>query len=267
MSAASSLARVLGVFEGVTASGLVVASDFDGTLAPIVPRPADARAPEGTVRALRQLSGCLRGVAVISGRDSADLAARLGLPAVRMVGNYGLEWRDGARWEIAPDARKWPERIRAAVQTLERDPRVRTPGVSIEAKALSLSVHFRSAPRPEQEARRLELAVREHGDRQGLTLHPGRRVWELRPAVPMDKGRALAALLDAWRPLAAVYAGDDISDLPAWRVVRHFDGPAVAVGVRSTEVPDAAYADCSLLLASPAEMGRFLTALSARFCR
>ncbi len=250
----------------MAASRLVLASDFDGTLAPIVPEPADARAPEGTVRVLGRLSRCLRGVAVISGRDSADLAARLPLPALMLIGNHGLEWRHSGRWEVAPEARGWPERIQAAARALAEDPRVRAPGVFVEAKALSLAVHFRAAPRPEREAEQLEKVVGEHGARLGLTLFAGRRVWELRPAVTTDKGYALAGLLDAWRPQAAVYAGDDISDQPAWRVVRRFDGPAVAVGVRSTEVPAGTYADCNLLLESPAEMGRFLSALSARFC-
>lgn len=264
-SAVSQVTDALRILRGVPAARLLLATDYDGTLAPIVDEPAKAWPPPFTVRLLERLTERLAAVAVISGRDTAALLERLPIPRLILFGNHGLERRRGPDWEILADARPWRERLNAVADELQRDPALARPGVAVERKALSLSIHYRGAPDPEREGARLRPLVEAHGARYDLQVHAGRRVWELRPPVAADKGRALAALLDEIRPDAAIYIGDDLGDRPAWEALRSFRGIQLAVGVVSPEVPAEAYAVCDLVLDGPHAVQQLLAALAEQF--
>jgi trehalose 6-phosphate phosphatase len=242
-----------------------LAADFDGTLAPIVPDPRDAWPPPLTVSLLDRLCARLRCVAVLSGRDVAALAERLPVAGLTLVGNYGWEYRRGSEEWVLPAAASWREPVREATRALVEDPRLRGQGVLVEGKALSISVHFRTAPEPLPTGLRLQPAVEAVGRRFGLRVHAGRLVWELRPPVDVDKGQALTALLAEQRPAAAIYAGDDLGDRPAWAALRRFGGIPLAVGVASSEAPAELFADCDLLLDGPTELQRFLGLLAEHF--
>jgi len=198
----------------------LLAFDFDGTLAPIVADPDRAVLPD-TTRALLSALAAHRRCAVLSGRALDDLRARLaGLPLVALVGNHGLE--------IAGEPP--PEGLRAGVHAWSAELRERLahlPGVRVEDKGLTLSVHFRGAPAPE----RTEAAIRAVADElQGARVFGGKSVVNVAPDGAPDKGDALAALMAVAPTPGALYVGDDETDESAFALAAELPVLGVRVG-------------------------------------
>ncbi len=195
--------------------------DFDGTLAPIVEDPASARPHDQAVEVLRVLSRRWGRVAVISGRPAAFLVEHLrGSGATRFYGLYGLE-RSGPDGpvETHPDALRWRRAVDEAAEVAEM-----TLGASaVERKGLTLTLHYRSIPERRVAVQGLtnDLAAR-----TGLVAHGGKMSVELRPPVGVDKGRVVRELAGGLR--AAVFAGDDLGDLPAFAEMAALRGAGVA---------------------------------------
>jgi trehalose 6-phosphate phosphatase len=187
-----------------------ILTDFDGTLAPIVDNPASARALVGVPTVLTVLADRFGLVAVISGRPVSFLVERLAPAAgVCLIGLYGLESCaiDGTV-VTSPGADEWRTVVEASVDRLTRSA---PTGVSVEAKGLTATVHWRMAP---ELVGWVVRAVEEESVRTGLVSHSGRMSLELRPPLPVDKGSAVALLAAPFA--AACYFGDDLGDLPAF---------------------------------------------------
>jgi trehalose 6-phosphate phosphatase len=241
-------------------AGALVATDFDGTLAPLVADPQHSRPVAGAVAALTALATRGARIAVITGRD-ARTVLRLGeladVPGIVVAGLYGLEtWTAGALH--TPDTPPAIERLRARLPAVVAEG---DPALWIEDKRLSLVVHARRAADPPAALGTVRDRVEALAAELGLEAHPGSDVLELR--LPgYDKAAALAGLADG-HP-AVLYLGDDLGDLPAFAEVRRLRAAgrdAYCVGVRSsgvTELAGAADAD----LPDPAAAAEFLSALA-----
>jgi trehalose 6-phosphate phosphatase len=186
------------------------AFDFDGTLAPIVARPGDARMPAASRRPWARL--CRRAmVAVLSGRGRADLAARLPTRPTYLIGNHGAEGVPLARRQLP----RWAATCEAWAARLEERRPALPPGVLIERKRYTLSLHYRLAA--DQEAARTRLM------REIAALAPAPRVivghcvLNLLPPGAPTKDRALKSLqaLSGARPV--LFVGDDETDEWAFR--------------------------------------------------
>ncbi|MCB1276814.1 trehalose-phosphatase [Prosthecobacter sp.] len=207
-----------------------IGSDFDGTLAPLQPNANDVRLPDLTRVLLQRLAACPGVVlAFISGRGLADLRRRVDLPGVLYAGNHGLEMTapDGTT-VLAPAPASAGSAVRQ-VQAQLTAALAHLPGVWIEDKHITLSVHYRQAD--EVRHPEVELIVRDvvcsHPD---LEVRPARRIWEVRPAIAWDKGSVLRRFLDesGIPSNAAAFMGDDVSDFDAFRELP--DGWTFAVG-------------------------------------
>lgn len=190
--------------------------DFDGTLAPVVDDPPAAAAAPEVLDLLEQLAERYRRVAVISGRPVAFLADRLP-SSLWLSGLYGLEQRTDAGLALHPVAEAWRGPVATAAADLEALAGRGGPlaGAMVEPKGASLTLHWRTAPRIERAA---QQAASEVAARHGLTVRSAKASAELHPPVAVDKGTAVAALLDGCR--AALFVGDDVGDLPAARALR-----------------------------------------------
>ena len=246
----------------------LLAVDFDGTLAPIVDRPADARPAAGAVDALTELAGRLTACAVISGRP-ADEAVRIGgfaaVPGLEVLGHYGLQrWRDGRLDSPAPSPA-----IGAAREKLAGLLADAPDGVHVEDKTQSLAVHTRPAADPAAALASVEAAVRRTGAELGLEVVPGRFVLELRPP-GVDKGNALQLLLKEHAPSSVVFIGDDLGDLPAFDVIDRERGPQLvgckvaSVDPEAADTPPEVPARADLVLAGPEAVVGWLRALAER---
>jgi trehalose 6-phosphate phosphatase len=206
-----------------------VLTDFDGTLAPIVDDPAAAAPLPGVVDVLRRLAERYAVVGVVSGRPVSYLVEHLG-EALWLSGLYGLETIDQGRRIEAPGSLAWRPVVEQSVDRARAE-----FGEAVEAKGLSLTLHFRTRPE-------LGPAVRAWADveavRSGLVVRPAKASMELHPPVTADKGTVVEA---AAAGLSAVcFLGDDVGDLPA------FDGldrlaqagvHTVKVAVSTAEAP------------------------------
>ena len=209
--------------------------DVDGTLAPIVPRPEDARVPPETRTELERLASRYALVACVSGRTSADARRIVGVERLVYVGTHGLE--------LEPEAERWAAVLR------EFAAGVPWP---VEDKGLTVSFHYRRAP--DEEAARAELEeVAERAREAGLRARFGRKVLELLPPIDANKGTAIRRLLGERALRRALYAGDDTTDLDAFRALDGLE-LAVRVAVASTEGPPELRAAADLLVATPAEL-------------
>jgi trehalose 6-phosphate phosphatase len=223
--------------------------DFDGTLAPIRPRPDQVHVHPMARRALAILARSHRfRVWVISARRRADVLARLRVPAVRYLGLYGWE-----RGTVVPP----PLSSILHVKTFLAGALPSHPSIWIEDKQYSIAVHYRGAPDSIRRAaaERVSRAIAPWGSR--LRIAPGKCVWEIVPVEFGDKGAAVRREL-ATLPAHAlpVYLGDDLSDEDAFAALRH--GVAVRVGTRRST--RARYA-----LHSADDVRHFLERLRAEF--
>jgi trehalose 6-phosphate phosphatase len=202
--------------------------DFDGVLAPIVEDPETSAMPELAAASLACLAPSLGTVAVLSGRPASFLTGRVQVPGIRLLGSYGMEEVKDGNGQLSPAAAGWLAAIGSAREELA-DLLGTLPGVRIEAKPVSVAVHWRQAPDREAAAARVGRATAQVAAATGLRLEPGKLVFELRPPIDVDKGSAVAALIREARPAVTVYAGDDLGDLPALGVVRDAGGYCLAV--------------------------------------
>ncbi len=190
------------------APGSLIATDFDGTLSPIVEDPAAARPIDGALEVLSQLAARGHEVAVVSGRPLSFLA--LQLPEdLTLVGLYGLEARRNGQLVEHPNAGVWREAIADVATAAQR----RGPeGMQVESKGLSITLHYRTHP---ELADRVAAYAAEIAPTAGLEIRPARCSIELHPPIDVDKGTAILRLA-AEAPGDVVYLGDDVGDLPAF---------------------------------------------------
>jgi len=231
----------------------LIATDFDGTLSPIVANAGAARAHPGAVPALGELSGLVGTLAVITGRpagEAVELGGLGGVPGLIVLGHYGWErWQGGELTSPPPppgvaEARARLPRVLADAGAPE--------GTRVEDKGSAVAVHTRGTADPEGALAGLREPLAGLAAATGLICEPGRLVIELRPP-GRDKGSALTALAAERKSGAILFAGDDLGDLAAFaavRALREAGHPGLTVCSASGEVTELA-AEADLVVAGP----------------
>lgn len=244
-----------------------ILTDVDGTLAPIVQRPEEAAVPPSTTELLARISRVYGLVGCVSGRRAEEARRLVGLDDIAYAGNHGLELL--LPGEAAP-------RLDPSLQGRERDAAefisgmgdasIAAAGLRLEDKGPIQALHWRGAKDERgAEAHAHELATA--AGRAGLELRWGRKVLELRPPGGGGKDAAVAALLATDGMTSAVYAGDDRTDLDAFRRLRELrEGgeleTAVCVGILSEEGPPEIAEEADMTVDGPAGWLALLEALA-----
>jgi len=207
---------------------LLVATDYDGTLAPIVDDPAAARADREALVALARLATLAHThVSIISGRSLADLVALSGdPPGVRLVGSHGSEFEPDFAGTLTPKVQALRERVERELAAVA----ARFEGAQVESKAVGAAFHYRRVDPTQQEAAR-DAALAGPGALEGVFVRTGKCVVEL-CVVATDKGTALDVVRRQVGASAAIFAGDDATDEDAFRTLK---GPDLAVKVGDGE--------------------------------
>jgi trehalose 6-phosphate phosphatase len=270
VSPAASLAEALAPLRSDPSRSAVLL-DIDGTLAPIVRHAEDAHVPEATRTLLIELAKRYRLVGCVSGRQATTARQIVAIGTLAYVGSHGGELlRPGAtRPELDPALAAWSERVRAFAARAYT-PALQRLRVRAEDKQAIAAFHWRGAPDEQAAAAAVgELAA--HAQAEGFAVHSGRKVLEVRPPIPLDKGQGVTALLNGHaageEPLdGAVYVGDDVTDLDAFHALRALQRAgtlrhAVCVAVGSDEAPPELLGEADLTLDGPDGVRELLQAL------
>ena len=224
-------------------SSSAVLSDFDGTLAAIVDDPATSSPLPGMVEVLGRLAERFAVVGVVSGRPVSFLLDHLD-PALQLSGLYGLErWREGRRVEVE-EVEAWRQPVAEATERARAE-----LGPVVEAKGLSVTLHFRTCP---ERAPEVKAWAASEAERSGLWVHEARSSVELHPPLDIDKGTEVEVL--ATGKDAACFLGDDVGDVAAFDALDRLASAGVhtvRVAVASEESPSELIDRADLVVEGP----------------
>ena len=243
-----------------------VLTDVDGTLAPIVERPEEAAVPARASELLEELSRRFAIVACVSGRQALEARRLVGARGVAYAGNHGLELLPPGAGEPLLDEGLKGDGGAAARFVAELGAERLAGGLRLEDKGPIQALHWRGAAN-EEAAEAAARQIAERAGEAGLRPHWGRKVLELRPASGGGKDAAVSALLAGREIEIAAYAGDDRTDLDAFRRLRELRGEgslaaAFCIGVTSSEGPAELAELADLRMDGPAAWAAFLEALA-----
>jgi trehalose 6-phosphate phosphatase len=251
------------LLKAIEKSRLGLVTDVDGTLSPIIDVPDEARVTPRNLELLAALGAQLTLTAVLSGRSAEDVYRRVGLTGLVYIGNHGMErWQDG-KVIVSPAAAAYRENLSAA--SLEIKQLILT-GMRFEDKGATLSVHYRQADNPDAVASTLAPSMQAIAGKYGLRLTQGRKVFEFRPPVEIDKGTAFEELVESYRLESAFYTGDDTTDVSVFLTARRLRGSkeclAYGLGVESRGTPPPVLMEADYLVREVTGVESFLDWLS-----
>ncbi len=243
-------------------AGLV--TDFDGTLSPIAPTPEEAFVLPDCRTSLRQLARQLDLVAVVSGRSAGEVRRMVGLRKVLYVGNHGLDRWEAGRHQGRAAARPWRAALTAVMTSLRRE-LASLPGLRLEDKGVSFSVHYRGAPNHGAARAAVLAAVQRLASPYNLTLREGKKVVEAGPPAWPGKAEAVVDLVTRLGLRSLVYLGDDRADMEVFRRLRDLAEagiPTLSIAVDGPETPSDLRRAADRVVAGPQGAAGFLVGLA-----
>lgn len=245
------------------ASHIVLLSDYDGTLTPIVSRPDEAILPH----AVREKLGALTqkptfSVGIISGRPLSEVKALVGIDGIYYAGNHGLEIEGPSLSFINPEAKE----AQATIEELARHSSAKLGGIEgviVEDKGLSLSIHYRLVKKSEEElAAEMFRQITSPWLRAGkIRVTSGKKVWEIRPPVDWHKGKAVETIMKELKAVVGdkqwltIYLGDNTTDEDAFKIIHRPQGWSIYVGEENPS------SNADYFLNSTSEVTTFLSRL------
>jgi trehalose 6-phosphate phosphatase len=213
-------------------SRILLFLDYDGTLVPIKKAPKLAVLHPWRRQFLKRLAEQVF-ICIVSGRSLAELQELVAIKGIAYIGNHGLEISCGQKVWVHPEARKIKPILRNSLKRIQ----VTTqdlPGVLVEDKGLTGSIHYRQLP-PAFWTPLKEIILAEVGSKgRALKITEGKRVFEIRPNIQWDKGRGIRELIGWLRPTETalrIYIGDDQTDEDAFKTFNR-DALTILVGRR-----------------------------------
>lgn len=207
-------------------------TDVDGTISPIAPTPEAARLLPGVRALLERARDTFDYVAAVSGRAAENARAMVGVEGIAYIGNHGFErlTPDGAL-VILPAAQPYLRAVAETLAAVARELEPRLPGLRIEPKGVTASIHVRNTADPAAAEEAVYARAAELARDTGLRVTRGKMVVELRPPVEVDKGVAVTEIIRSHGLRGAFYLGDDRTDIDAFRALRRLTQEGVCRGV------------------------------------
>ncbi|MCD6599814.1 MAG: trehalose-phosphatase [Dehalococcoidia bacterium] len=243
---------------------ILLLSDYDGTLTPIVEKPELANLSSQVKEYLRRLAGnsCMT-LGIVSGRTLRDLRERIGVDNITYVGNHGLEIEGPDFSFVNPVAREAEPFLHSLSEELSQA-LVMIKGARVDNKGLTLSLHYRLVDEVQlgEVDRIFHRIVAPSLISDKIRITPSKKAYDIRPAVDWGKGRAIEFIvqrlnkkLAKGNKLLVIFLGDDVTDYDGFYVVNQNKGISIFVGEESAE-PEVSY-----FLRSPNEVYQFLSML------
>lgn len=250
---------------GLTQLGpLAIFSDIDGTISPIASQPDAAFVIPEAVQALRQLAAAGVTVVLVTGRAAADAREMVGLDRLSYAGNHGFELLTRDRHLVQPDVEAAALAIAEAIIEVQKlVSEAGLNGILFEDKRYTGSVHYRLADEPEDAKARLLPILRAVVEDRGLRLTEGRLVYEIRPAIMMNKGVFVTNYLASYPHAAAAFLGDDLTDVDGFSAIQAARSAGqilsgLNVGVVAAESPQQVIDEADVVVSGTAEMAASL---------
>jgi trehalose-phosphatase len=243
--------------------------DIDGTISPIVSRPAEATVPEVTRDVLAVLVRRLGLVAFVTGRSLEDGRRMIPLDGATYVGTHGLEvQRADGSVATEPQAERYVAQIQEVTDAAARDLDCETLGIVLENKRAVLAVHYRLAPDPAVTRHEILTRVVEPARARGLAISTGHCLFEVRPPLPFTKGTAVRKLLHGEAYLGAIFCGDDLTDVTGFKAVHEWGRrdarhAACALAAVTAETPRAVIDEADVLVRATPGVHEALARLAA----
>lgn len=239
-------------------------SDFDGVLSEIAPTPDAAIAYPGAAEAIEAIAPHVDAAGVITGRAVDDIASRISIDELFVVGNHGHEWSEKGKrhdHEAGTSAIAAVEKVLELTQA-ELAGQTDTTNMIWENKRLSGTIHYRNVEDPDATEQLLLPIVQPLAEEHGLRCTPGKMIVELRPLAMVTKGTALTELVRKNNLESAIFIGDDVTDIDGFRALHELrtEGKhTLAIGVVTADAhPDIA-AHSDLIVSSVDEIVGVLT--------
>ncbi len=238
-------------------------TDVDGTIAEIVPTPAEARVSPVCRESLKTLAGRLAVVAAVSGRPAAEVRRMVDIDEMVYIGNHGYDRWAGGEVELVPGVEDYPARIRKVLE--EFDKLVTIEGIIVENKGPTASIHYRRCRDHEAALQAVLSAVESPAIDAGLRVSPGRLVVELKPLLEVSKGTAVGSLIEKYRLSGAICLGDDLTDVDIFVALHRKELPfkGLAIGVIGKETPPQVLKEADFSLNGVSDVERFLKRIAA----
>ena len=246
------------VRELLALSPLGVFTDIDGTISDIAPSPSEARVSESCRESLETLAGQVALVAAVSGRSVADARAMVGLDGIVYIGNHGCERWVGGVTELLPGVQEYAARIEALLDKLRQI--LRIDGLSFEYKGPTATVHYRGSSDRPAARDAIVSALRGLPDAADLRIAEGKMSIEIRPPLRVSKGTAVIAEAGGRGLCAAIYLGDDLTDVDVFAALHSSGLPfkGLCIGVLGEETPPEVPAEADFTLNGVGDVERFL---------
>ncbi len=247
-----------------SAKHILLVADYDGTLTPIMERPELANLPKSTRQLLQALARQRRfTLGIISGRALADLKDKVSINDIIYAGNHGLEIEGPGISFVHPLAEEFRP-ILSLMRSVLSQALGTIKGVLVEDKGLTLSVHYRQAEADKSGEVKSILDHIVHSAKASgeIRITSGKKVYEVRPAVAWDKGKAVRMMMkrygkggrNSW--VLPIYIGDDVNDEDGFKIIENYGG-GISVFVGEEERQSWA----RYFLTSPDEVARLLSLL------
>ncbi len=245
--------------------------DIDGTVSPIVGRPQDAFVPDRTLDVLGRLIEYLGLVAFVTGRAVEDGRGLVGLDGAAYVGTHGIELIDAeGAVHTEPQAERYLDQVQEIAGMAARAFSEDAHGIVVEDKRTVLAIHYRLAPDHSAARHEILTKVVEPARALGLVVSTGHYLYEVRPPVPFTKGTATRRLLHEKHVLAALFCGDDLTDVTGFQAVHEWAAKdarrtACAVAALTGETPQPVLDKADVLVAGVSGVHQVLARLLAAF--
>lgn len=238
--------------------------DYDGTISKIVPNYKEAQIDKLCKQYLVVLCEQLPMVAAVSGRAAATIQRWINIDKMIYVGNHGMErWQNG-KSVVPQELREYSENMIKVVH--EITPLLDAEGIFIEDKNLSIAIHYRMNPNHEQAEIMVMQIASQAAAKYGLQIMHNKMIVELVPPTTINKGAAINSLIKEYGLDSAIYIGDDVTDIDAFKAIRDNDSSAnfhgLALGVISRETPAGLTGEINYSLNSVDDVARFLKFLA-----
>ena len=235
-------------------------TDVDGTISETTPEPDMACVSPACRHYLGILTHRLALVAAISGRRAATVKNMVNIDGMIYVGNHGMESWVNDHTEMVESLTDYPEIIKAVIRELTL--RLKLKGITIEDKGITASIHYRQCPDTELAERTILSELKAIAQAGKLRTSRNKKTVELLPPLDFNKGTAVTELIRKYHLGAAVYMGDDVTDIDAFEAIHreaatpHFQG--LAIGVTSKEMPARLIETADFTLSGVTDVARFL---------